>query len=468
MAKILVIDDDELICRSLELQISDMGHDVVYAHSIESGLKKSTTESCDVVILDVGLPDGNGLDAIDKIRKTASSPEIIVFTGMGVPNGVEIAVENEVWDYVRKPASPGEIKSPLVRALQYRAEKGLLCRKARALKRCGIIGNSDGISRVMNLIAQAADSDTNVLITGETGTGKELFAKAIHANSPRNTGAFVVVDCSSLTESLVESVLYGHAKGAFTGADRDRAGLFRQADGGTLFLDEVGELPLSLQRTFLRGLQERRFRPVGSPSEVSSNFRLIAATNRDLNHMVEIGSFRSDLLFRLKTIHIEIPPLRERREDIQELVTHAIQKFCRSYGIPAKEVSSDFFSYLEKYHWPGNIRELISVIEGMIVRAKSDPTLFPNHLPGPMRIHCIKGEKPEYDQNTPPRQEESDQAHPLEWNTYKQRRDREYFHRLMEFANFELDEAARISGLSVPSLYRYLKLNSINTRKNSS
>jgi two-component system NtrC family response regulator len=254
------------------------------------------------------------------------------------------------------------------------------------LIREGIVGSSQALNVCLDLVAQASGSDANVLISGETGTGKELFALAIHKNSRRAGKNFVVVDCPALPETLVESILFGHEKGAYTGADKARDGLVLQADEGTLFLDEVAELPFPVQNSFLRVLQERRFRPIGRQQEVQSNFRLIAATNRNLEGMVKQGEFREDLLFRLKAFSLEVPPLRAHREDIKELVHYYVTKLCENYGIAEKNVSSEVFDVLLQYNWPGNVRELVHTLERAISAAPGDPVLFQKHFPTTIRV----------------------------------------------------------------------------------
>ena len=246
----------------------------------------------DLVLLDVGLPDGNGLDAIERLRGVESAPQIIIITDENSRNGAELAIRSGAWDYIQKPGSIHDITLSIIRALEYREQRNAEARApaSRVLKLDGIIGKCPRMRNCFDLVAQAAANDINVLISGETGTGKELFASAIHNNSPRAQKPFVVLDCSALPETLVESILFGHDKGAFTGAEKAREGLVKQADGGTLFLDEVGELPFSVQKAFLRVLQERRFRPIGSAVEIDSDFRLIAATNRDLQNMVHEGA----------------------------------------------------------------------------------------------------------------------------------------------------------------------------------
>ncbi|NHZ46858.1 sigma 54-interacting transcriptional regulator, partial [Nitratidesulfovibrio liaohensis] len=234
----------------------------------------------------------------------------------------------------------------------------------------------------------AAGSDAAALVTGETGVGKELFARAIHDNSPRAAAPFVAVDCASLPRSLAGSILFGHRKGAFTGADSNRDGLVLQADGGTLFLDEVGELPLSMQKMFLRVLQEHRFRPVGGRTEITSDFRLIAATNRDLEDMAERNTFRSDLLYRMRTVVVSIPPLRERCEDVTALAGHYLPRVWARFALPEKDISPDFHETLLAYHWPGNVRELIHTLERAVLASQDAPKLFARHLPDYLRI-CL-------------------------------------------------------------------------------
>ncbi len=246
MADILIIDDDQLICTTLSNVVRDRGHTPTCAFTRKQGLEAAAARSFDVVFLDVRLPDGSGLDIVRGIRETPSSPEVIIITGFGDVDGAELAIKHGAWDYLEKSASIDEIILPLERALQYRTERQSKGRPT-ALKLEGIIGGSPKMRACLDLLAQAAASDANVLITGETGTGKELFSWAIHNNSPRAGKNFVVVDCAALPETIVESVLFGHERGAYTGADRSRHGLITQADGGTLFLDEVGELPPSIQ-----------------------------------------------------------------------------------------------------------------------------------------------------------------------------------------------------------------------------
>lgn len=464
MGNVLIIDDDKAICKMLSLIVKRMGHESSFALTLGDGLEQIQPGSFDVVFLDVNLPDGNGLDALPRIRKAVSSPEVIIITGLGDPDGAELAIKNGAWDYVQKPFSKKKVTLQVTRALEYREEKRLT-KPPVALKRGVIVGSSSQIKACIDLVAQAAGSDASILITGETGTGKELFARAIHDNSLRADKGFVVVDCAALPATLVESVLFGHERGAFTGADRAKEGLVKQADGGTLFLDEVGELPLNIQRTFLRVLQEHRFRPVGGRQEVVSDFRLVAATNRDLDQMVQSGEFRSDLLFRLRSITIELPPLREHPEDIKELALHYMAKLCEGFCEGTKGFSPEFLDALKAYHWPGNVRELVSTLERAIVSAGDEPTLFPVHLPVYMRVKLTRASVD--DRETKGDEPRTDS--PNKFSRFRSFREqgiaaieKEYLQDLMSYIQNDIQEACRISDLSRSRLYGLLKKHKVS------
>ncbi len=461
MAEILVIDDDEMICQSISNLVRQLGHNASSAHTLAEGLRKAKEDHFDVVFLDVRMPDGNGLDLLPEIRAIPSSPEIIIITGFGDPEGAELAIKSDAWDYIEKPSSVQAIRLPLIRALEYRAEKKAL-KPTVALKRQGIIGSAQKLTACFDLLAQASGSDVNVLIQGETGTGKELFAWAIHNNSPRAARNFVVVDCAALPETLVESVLFGHRRGAFTGADRSQDGLIKQADRGTLFLDEVGELPLAIQKSFLRVLQERRFRPVGGDQEVRSDFRLVAATNRNLETMVKQGRFREDLLFRLRTFIIPLPPLRECKDDIKELTFYYMDKFCGRFGIESKGMSPGFWDVLHDYKWPGNVRELIQALEKALLSAKDEPVLFPKHLPHHIRIQVTqdllrkKEEPPERAASKPTSLKDLPKLQEIR-DAAVSEAERQYLRDLIALTGDDIKKACQVSGLSRSRLYTLLK-----------
>ena len=465
MTKILIIDDDQLMCQSLSHVARHKGYEATSTYTLGEGLEKATAEPFDVVFLDVNMPDGNGLDFLSKLPKLPSSPEVIIITGYGDPHGAELAIKSGAWDYLEKGASVKEITLSLLRALQYREQKqiGNATNNVAALKRDGIIGNSTRLKDCLDLVAQAATSDSSVLITGETGTGKELFARAVHQNSNRSKKNFVVVDCAALPENLIEGMLFGHEKGAFTNADQAREGLILQANGGTLFLDEIGEMPLSLQKVFLRVLQEHRFRPLGSNRELESDFRLVAATNRNLDEMVKSERFRSDLLFRISTFVIELPNFRERPEDIQALARYHTDRICEHYDTPSKEFSPDFLKMLAAYSWPGNVRELVNTLERTIAAARFESILFPKHLPINLRIEVTKTTMKRETQSQQTHQT-TEQCNSLSLPQLHEFRDsiysnaeKQYLHDLMALTENNVTEACRVSGLSPSRLYALLK-----------
>jgi two-component system NtrC family response regulator len=459
VGKVLIIDDNQFNAEALCDMVSSMGLEVTCTNTAEEGLRAAQSQSFDVVFLDVQLPDGNGLMLLPSIHATPSAPEVIIITGFGSPEGAELAIKNGAWDFIEKPLARNVIELPLVRALQYREAKKQK-RTPLVLKREGIVGGSPIMGTCMELIAKAAASDANVLITGETGTGKELFAQAIHTNSSRGTMPFVTVDCASLPPTIIESILFGHEKGAFTGADKIQEGLIKQADGGTLFLDEVGELPPSAQKPFLRVLQEHRFRPLGAKREVKSKFKMIAATNRDLNTMVQEGKFREDLFFRLCAVTIELPPLRERPGDIKELIFYYVNKICTRHGTEVKGFSPEFMEALCVYNWPGNVRELVNALESAIAAALHENILYPKHLPTHIRVHLIRGAVNKKDDATAPP--------PVNMTSLKERREliyareeRQYLQELMAMTGKNIHDACEISGLRRARLYQLIKKHGI-------
>lgn len=460
MSTILIIDDDKSVSAVLMQTMTALGHAVSCAYTLADGLRKSVEARPDVVFLDVHLPDGDGLAALGAVRAAPSEPEVIIFTGEGDPDAAEMAIRSGAWDYLQKPATMSALALLLRRAIDYRSEKANR-RPVAVLKRDGIIGESARMREILGQVAQAAATDSAVLLTGETGSGKERFAAAIHDNSARAAGNFVAVDCTALPEPLVESLLFGHEKGAFSGADRRTEGLIRQADGGTLFLDEAGELPLSIQKSVLRSLQERRFRHLGGSVEETSDFRLIGATSRNLDQMVQQGQFCEDLLFRLRTLHLEIPSLRDRREDIRPLVTYHLDRLCRRLGGATKGISQEFVEALELYRWPGDVREFMQTIEQALAASHEEPVLHTHHLPLSVRVHAVRssirmplaagtGDAPATIADT---------ALPT-FRVYRTRTvdaaEQQYLTDLMSRADNDVRKACVLSGLSRPRLYALL------------
>jgi two-component system, NtrC family, response regulator len=474
MANILIIDDDQEICETLSSLATRLSHHCFSAYSLTSGRKICRETPFDIIFLDVRLPDGNGLDLLPEFMEMADPPEIIILTGKGDPDGAELAIQGGAWDYILKPSSIREITLTLDRALKYRREKQSKA-EADNLKMSKIVGTSPRMKACFELMAQAARSESNLLITGETGTGKELFARTIHENSHRSAGKFVFVDCASLTESLVESTLFGHRRGAFTGAQDNRIGLIKLADGGTLFLDEIGEMSLSLQKAFLRVLQEKTFRAVGDTVEQGSDFRLIAATNRNLDEMVDNHEFRSDLLFRITTMRLPLPPLRQRPEDIRALVSFKTAQLCSQYGMQEKTIDENFLETLENYDWPGNVRELFNIIERSVIAAGAEENLFAMHLPRQLRIQVAKtqirqmtGSEVLYDNDSSEHDEDFRSIgqnifqdifdRPLpSLKTFKNASEKIYLSELIRQCSGEIPRILTISGLSRSHFYSLLK-----------
>ncbi|MHB8828581.1 MAG: sigma-54-dependent transcriptional regulator [Syntrophales bacterium] len=464
MARILIIDDDEILSGMFAEVVMDMGHIAARAFTLDDGLKEAAADDFAVILLDVKLPDGNGLAKIPLLRDICGSAEVIIITAYGDRGGAELALDSGAWDYIQKTASISEMKISLSRAIQY-AEANrdrVAALGSLHLELGGIIGKSDKLRICFGRLAQAAKSDANLLLSGETGTGKELFARALHRNSGRAKGPFITVDCAALTPTLVESQLFGHEKGAFTGADRKMEGMIMQANGGILFLDEIGELPLSIQKAFLRVLQEKHFRPVGGREELKSDFRTVAATNRDLEAMAGAGAFRSDLLYRLRSLAIKLPPLRERWGDIPELASFYTAKLCNRYGIDVKAVSPEFLDFLAAYPWPGNVRELINVLESAVAEAFDEQALYPKHLPTNIRLHAISGSYGNAGEEAAPRHLPSLKAVREAAGLEAECR---YLIELMALANGDIKEGCRISGLSRPQLYAQIRKHRISIKK---
>jgi len=388
MAHILIIDDEEYIRDILSARVQSLNHTACSAATIRQGRELLHKKTIDLVFLDIKLPDGSGLDLLPAIQELPSSPAVIIMNAIGSLKGAEIAIKNRAWDYLNKPLKKEDIILRIERCLAYRDVKRK--NKTIVLETESIIGKSPAIKKCLKEIGRCVSGRSNVLLTGETGTGKEVFARAIHDNCEMTGNNLIVVDCASMPESLAESVLFGHVKGAFTGADKASDGLVAAADKGTLFLDEIGELPFSLQAKFLRVLQERHFRPVGSIIEKKSDFRLISATNRDLDLMVSEGTFRRDLLHRIRTSHIELPPLRERKTDIEELSVFYMKKICDKHNLKDKALLPETLDSLESYDWPGNVRELIHTLEQTILNEAESPLLYPYSLPDEIRLHFVK------------------------------------------------------------------------------
>jgi DNA-binding NtrC family response regulator len=377
--RILVVDDERSIRELLTILLVQEGHDVATAASVREGVGRLTTERFDLVMCDLKLPDGSGLEVLQDARRRQVETPFIIITAHTTPQHALEALRAGAAEYLSKPFNVDDLKAIIVKLLARPAAEHVTFEVPE------FIGASAPIKRILDMIPRIAQTPSTVLITGESGTGKELLARAIHAASANAGGPFLSVNCGALPEGLLESELFGHVRGAFTGAVRDHAGLFAGAEGGSLLLDEVGELTPPMQAKLLRVLQERRVRPVGGTREIDFNVRVLAATNRDLQADVEEGVFREDLFYRLNVLHLHLPPLNQRSDDLPELARHFVHRTCSRFGIPEKRLTPDAIRVLQAYGWPGNVRELENVIERTVALETSELITsgsLPEHLRG--------------------------------------------------------------------------------------
>jgi DNA-binding NtrC family response regulator len=384
LPRILIVDDDAEMTRLIQVEMGRLEFEVIVTNSGAEGLQAVRDHPLDVVVTDLRMPDLDGMELVRAAAELRPEAKVIVITAFGSIASAIDAMRAGAFDYLSKPFEIDE----LVLAVEKALEDARIRREIRLLRgeveRRYHFGNLVGASREMQelfgLIERVAASDIGVLITGESGTGKEVVAKAIHYNGPRRRARFLPINCAGIPETLLESELFGYTRGAFTGATTARKGLIEEAQGGTLFLDEIAEMPMLLQAKLLRVLEDKEVRPLGSNRGTTVDFRVIAATNKDLRALVARGGFREDLFFRLNVAALHLPPLRARREDLRLLVEHFIEKQATAQGRPVRGISREALARLEAYHWPGNVRELQNAIERAVAFARAD-VLAPEDLP---------------------------------------------------------------------------------------
>jgi two-component system NtrC family response regulator len=450
LKKILIIDDEEKL-RSLMARIIGLeGFEVIEAGDCKSGLKKIEQHAFDVVLCDVKLPDGNGVDLTIAIKEKSPQTEVILLTAYGnIPDGVQ-AIKNGAFDYIVKGNDNNKIIPLLHRAI----EKGNLTKRIAQLEAKledklsfdGIIGDSKPLLQSINLAKKVAPTDTTVLLTGETGTGKEVFAAAIHQSSPRKHQNFVAINCSAFSHDLLESEMFGHIAGSFTGATKDKKGLFEEANGGTIFLDEVGEMALDLQAKLLRVIENGEFLKVGENKPTKVDVRIIAATNRDLPKEIESGHFRQDLFYRLSVFQIQLPALRERVTDIEPLAKHFLNFFSLKTNKKIKALSDEFVQLLKLHTWPGNIRELKNVLERSVI-LETEAILTTDCLP--MEIQQLK---------TANTSGES----PLLSAFSLASAEKIHIQKVLNYTNHNKTETAKLLNIALTTLYRKLEEYKIN------
>jgi len=374
--RILIVDDDDALRESLQMVLSAEGYDVVAARDADHALARLEEAPADVVLCDLRMPGMDGMELLPQLARRLPGATIVMMSAYGTSDLAIEALQRGAYDYLAKPFQPSEVLLTLRKARErerLRRANELLRRDVqRAIGDRPIVASSPAMIELLELMERAAAFKSTILITGESGTGKEVLARAIHAQSPRRGEAFVGVNCGAIPETLLESELFGHVRGAFTGADRARRGLVAEADDGTLFLDEIGELPTALQVKLLRVLQEEEIRPVGESKPRPVDVRVLAATARDLEAEVAAGRFREDLFYRLNVVRLEVPPLRERPRDIPLLVDHFLAHFRETLSRPVHGIADDALDRLVAYRWPGNVRELENVIERAVILAQGD------------------------------------------------------------------------------------------------
>ena len=393
-SRILVVDDEESIREFLEIMLKKEGYEVTTAEDGAKAKEILTKKSFDMVISDMQMPNLTGIELLRHVRESYPDLCFMIITAFGTTETAVEAMKLGAYDYLTKPFKIDEVRLNIANALRSKnLETEVRVLKKELVKEYSfqnMVGNSDAMHSVFNLIQRVSQAPTNVLITGESGTGKEVIAKAIHYNGPLKDKPFVTVNCGAIPENLMESEMFGHKKGSFTGAIADKAGLFEVADGGTLFLDEVGELPASIQVKLLRAIQERIIRRVGATDDNKVEVRIIAATNRNLEDMVAKNTFRQDLFYRLNVIGIKSPPLRDRSEDIPLLANHFLKKYNDKLNKQIQTISVEAMDILKKYNYPGNVRELENMIE-RTVALEAGSTILPESLP-PM-VNTTSGRK---------------------------------------------------------------------------
>lgn len=382
--RILAVDDEESIREFLEIMLKKEGYEVTTAEDGQKAVELLKKKTFDMVISDLQMPNMTGMELLKYVKDNHPDLVFMIITAFGTTESAVEAMKLGAYDYITKPFKIDEVRIVIANALRSKdlevENKQLKREMQKEYSFQNLVGNSEKMHQIYELVKRVSQSPTNVLITGESGTGKEMVAKAIHVNGPLKSKPFVTVNCGAIPENLMESEMFGHKKGSFTGAIQDKVGLFEVADGGTLFLDEVGELPLSIQVKLLRAIQERVIRRVGATDDQKIEVRIIAATNRDLEDMIRQGTFREDLFYRLNVIHIRVPPLRERADDVVMLAKHFLQKYNHRLNRTVNGISDEAMKILKKYDYPGNVRELENIIE-RTVALETGATILPESLP---------------------------------------------------------------------------------------
>ncbi|OGQ82522.1 MAG: hypothetical protein A3G40_12645 [Deltaproteobacteria bacterium RIFCSPLOWO2_12_FULL_57_22] len=442
--KILVVDDEERICEAVEKALERIGYDVESSLDALVAWEKFQKSAFDMVICDIKMPGMDGMALLDRVKEHDATTLVIMITGYASIESAVESIKKGAQEYIPKPFTPDQIRFVVERAFERKrlADENIYLRGElkQLYGKDVVIGKSQGMQQVFDLAVRVAETDSSVLVLGESGTGKEVVARLIHFRSHRASGPFVTVNCSAIPENLLESELFGHKKGAFTGALYMKRGSFELANGGTLFLDEIGDMKLEMQAKILRALEEREVKKVGSEEETPVDVRVIAATNKDLGEEVKAGHFREDLFYRLNVVQIGIPPLRERKEDIPLLARHFLKVFSTEMKKAVADFSEEALNFLVGYDWPGNVRELKNAVERAVIFAGPGELIRASHFPPQMRV-------------------EVERSRPSPSREFKDLRTMEmsYIKEVLDACGGNKAKAAEILGVSPSTLWRKLQ-----------
>jgi two-component system nitrogen regulation response regulator NtrX len=459
-ASILIVDDEESILTSLNSILQDEGYEVTLAKNGVEALRIYTTDPPDLMLLDIWMPEMDGLETLRRVRELVPTAQVMMMSGHGSIETAVKAIKLGAYDYIEKPLSLENVTLRVKHALdQYRLEQENRTLRTTVQRKFELVGQSPAMQQLRQLIETAGPTNSRVLIGGENGTGKELVAREIHLHSARAARPFVAVNCAAIQETLIESELFGHEKGSFTGATSMKRGQFEQADGGTLFLDEIGDMSLSTQAKVLRALQEQQFTRVGGTKLLKVDVRVLAASNKDLIKEIEKGTFREDLFYRLNVVPIVVPPLRERREDIPILIHHFMKIHAEEQGLRVKEVSPEAMTVFQQYDWPGNIRELRNLIERLMIM-----------VPGPVIEPSQSGLSSQVRTAGPTSQPATPAVNPLFMQSYDSLRDarnafeKEYISRKLREHHWNISRTAEELKIERSHLHRKIKLLDVEMR----
>ncbi|MFM8312927.1 MAG: sigma-54-dependent transcriptional regulator [Deltaproteobacteria bacterium] len=464
--RIMVVEDDIELRSTLVEALSQGGFDVVEAENGIKALEKIRTAQIDLALLDVNMPEMNGLDCLTEIKNYDPSIIVIVMTAYSAIEDAVRAIKAGAYNYLAKPIKHQAVVEMVQRALDAQAMIRTMAYSAPivTLENGEFVGHSGEMKKIFNIIYKLAKVDTSVLIRGESGTGKELVARALHYNSSRKDEKLISINCSAISETLFESELFGHERGAFTGAEQRQIGRFQYAEGGTLFLDEIGDLSLAMQVKLLRVLQERKFSPVGSNRVIDMNVRIIAATNRNLEEMIQKGTFREDLFYRLNVIPVFLPPLRERKDDIENLVKYFIRRFSNKHQKPMIGITAQALEKLIAHHWPGNIRELENTIEHAFVVETTDKISaksLPDHLIA-FKLASSATKPSETNQNNPSGTPHFEDGDLLDYSRFKEEFEKEFIIRALKTFKGRINQTALHAKIPKKTLLRKLQKYNIN------